>query len=63
MSALTPASRLHAIADALSVPVASFYAPQSPTVEDLRRALVAAEQAYAEAVRREAQAVSLAGEK
>jgi hypothetical protein len=56
--------RLKAIADHLGVPVAIFYddpAQQDPSLDDLRKAYLAAAQAYTQGLRRKAQSASLAG--
>jgi hypothetical protein len=54
------ALRLKAIADHLGVPVGSFYDPQDPSIEELRKAYVTAAEAYTRGIRRRAQSVSLA---
>jgi hypothetical protein len=67
MAAVHPneaAPRLKAIADHLGVPVAIFYADpaqQDPSLDDLRKAYLAAAQAYTQGLRRRAQSASLAG--
>ena len=53
--------RLKAIADHLGVPVSTFYGPQDPSLEDLRKAYVAAAEAYTRGLRRKARSVTLAG--
>jgi len=56
------APRLNAIADHLGVPVAIFYddpAQQDPSLDDLRKAYLAAAQAYTQGLRRKAQSVTL----
>lgn len=62
---LSTPDRLQSIADVLRLPVEVFFdelVTADPSLEDLRKALFAAFEAYTQGLHRKAQSVSLAGQ-